>query len=298
MPITEQQALGILKEELAKSSPPNLRWLELGIGDDCAILRSRFHRTVWTTDACIEGTHFLWPWLSPEDIAHKAWHAAISDVSAMGGRPRAVNVHLTLTPRVTGVFVRRFAAEQARLVASTGVAVVGGNVSFGSSFSAVTSVLGEVRGQPLRRDRAQPGDELWLCGEIGLARAGLLLLQSESKRRKTPSTERCLLAFRRPMAQLDKGVLLLGRAHCCIDLSDGLAHDSQQIALSSGVRVELDRVQLRACLSEDLVRTASLLGLDPLEIAMVGGEDYALLATGRRKSRPRWVRVIGQIVEC
>ncbi|HXS15657.1 MAG TPA: thiamine-phosphate kinase [Polyangiaceae bacterium] len=294
MAITERRALAILKQQLAASGATP-RWLALGIGDDCAILRGPLQSAVWTTDACAEGSHFLWEWMAPEDIAHKAWHAALSDVAAMGGAPRGVNVHLTLTERVGDAFLRRFAAEQARLVQSTRAVVTGGNITFGSHFSVVTSVLGDVRGAALRRGTARAGDELWLCGEVGLARAGLLLLQRGQRGRPSPAEQHCLQAFRRPVAQLKRGPQLLGRARACLDVSDGLARDVQNLAKASGVHIAVDREELRRTLHADLVQVADELGEDPLDLAWTGGEDYALLSTGPAAKRPKWVNVIGQV---
>lgn len=299
MPITEQRALAILNQQLTGGDEAgNPRWLALGRGDDCAVLRSRFRRTLWTTDACVEGSHFLWEWMTPEDIAHKAWHAAVSDIAAMGGIARGVNVHLTLTKRVDSVFMRRFAAEQARLADATGVQVTGGNITFGSTFAVVTSVLGEARREPLLRSTARAGDELWLCGDVGLARAGLLLLQRAKRRKHGPFSEaerHCLLAFRRPAAQLKRGQQLVGRARACLDLSDGLERDVLHLADASRVHVHVDRRLLRCALHGDLVSVADTLRQDPLEMAWTGGEDYALLATGPASRRPKWVKVIGEV---
>lgn len=301
VPITEQRALAILKQQLAvRDAAGDPRWLALGMGDDCAVLRARFYRTLWTTDACVEGSHFLWDWMTPEDVAHKAWHAAVSDIAAMGGIPRGVNVHLTLTEHVNSGFMRRFAAEQARLVQATGVQVTGGNITFGSSFGVVTSVLGEARRTPLRRSGARAGDEVWLCGDVGLARAGLLLLQRqkrEHRRKFSAAEQRCLLAFRRPLAQLKRGPQLVGRARACLDLSDGLERDVRNLADASGVHIHVDREQLRCALHEDLVQVADTLGQDPVELAWTGGEDYSLLATGPGSRRPPWVKVIGEVMK-
>src|SRR5690606_27554595 len=103
MAVTESQALRILNEELrygsARSSPAS--GVVLGMGDDCAVLGPIRGKTVWTVDARAEGSHFLNGWLSPEEIAHKSFHAAVSDVCAMGAQPKSAIIHLTLSPRIT-----------------------------------------------------------------------------------------------------------------------------------------------------------------------------------------------------
>ena len=131
---------------------------------------------------------------------------------------------------------------------------------------------------------------------MGLARAGLLLLQRENRRKYSDAEQHCLAAFRRPLAQLKRGPQLVGRARACLDLSDGLDQDVRNLAQASGVRIHVDRQQLRRALHEDLVQVAHSLGQDPIRLAWTGGEDYALLATGPASKRPPWVKVIGEVL--
>ena len=294
--ISEGQALSIIERELGGGP----RFAERGrtavsIGDDCAVLSSRRRRTVWTIDACSEGSHFEWGWMSPEDIAHKSFHAAVSDVCAMGAQPTAALVHLSLSERVDRRFLSRFVRYQALLMTKTRVRIVGGNVERAGRFSVVCSVVGELAGPALLRSTARPGDELWLFGDLGLARAGLLLLQSGTTRSRRLGERRCLLAFRRPEARIGQGPRLVGSARACLDVSDGLRKDAQHLARQSGVRVVIEAEKLRRTLTNELVATCEKLGLDPLDVAVQGGEDYALLATGPRSKRPRGARVIGHI---
>src|SRR5690606_32317406 len=84
-------------------------------------------------------------------------------------------------------------------------------------------------------------------------------------------------------------------AHACMDVSDGLARDAGQLAEASGVRVVLSASSVRAALHPALAEVARSKGWDCLELALQGGEDYALLATGPKVRRPRFVRVIGRV---
>ena len=298
MAISEFQALSILKQELATARVVRGdRLIELGIGDDCALLRRLGPNLAWTVDSCAEGSHYLPGWLTPAEIAHKSLHAAVSDVCAMGMRPRAAVVHLTLSETVNTTFIRRFARAQARLSEETGVAIVGGNIASGPTFSVVTSVLGEGSGTSLRRDTAVPGDEVWLCGQVGMARAGLLLLQAGKGRNRGRNERACLDAFARPQAQLAWGRRLLGRAHACLDVSDGLIRDTNNLAAASGVRIVLSAQALVGTLSDELLNVCETLRIDPLGTALHGGEDYCLLATGPRDVRPRGAQVIGRIIK-
>jgi thiamine-monophosphate kinase len=88
---------------------------------------------------------------------------------------------------------------------------------------------------------------------------------------------------------------LLGRASAAIDVSDGLAGDAQHLAKASQVRIVFDAALLQRALAPDLIRAAERLGRAPLSLALEGGEDYALLATGRSERRPRGAKAIGSV---
>lgn len=296
MAVTEAQALAILGEVL--KAAPSSAWMPLGIGDDAAVLAPRGQRLVWTTDACNEGAHFLFDWLMPEELAHKSFHAAVSDVAAMGARLRAINCQLTLSPRITRGYLRRFFREQLRQCVQHGALLSGGNVTAGEQLDVVVSVLGTLpadAGKGLRRDQARPGDELWLVGEVGLAHLGWRLLQEGRGRARKPALASCLQAFRRPEAQLAAGLRLHGRARAALDLSDGLLRDSQNLARSSAVGLRLDLALLEEALCPHLVEAAEVLGLDPRAAALVGGEDYALLCSGPAARRPHRARRLGWV---
>ncbi len=297
MALTETQALAIIQQELEASIPRRSRLVRVGIGDDCAVLRPTQGEPVWTLDCCNEGSHFLWEWMSPEDVAHKSFHAAISDVCAMGVRPHAAIVHLTLSPRVDSRYLRRFARRQAELSQDTGVSIVGGNLSAGDHLGVVTSVLGFARQKALLRSGARPGDELWLVGDVGLAWAGLKLLEAGRGGSRAAAERTCLGAFRRPSAQLSAGPRLMTRASSCLDVSDGLRRDARRIAESSGVRVVLKEESLRDIIHEGLQKVCLRYDWDPLELILDGGEDYAILATGAGRLRPKEARNIGCIEE-
>ncbi len=293
--LTESQAIDLIKEGL--SAQPVRRRVRIGIGDDAAVFRFSAGDAVFTCDTCEEGAHFLRGWLSPEQLAQKAFHAALSDIPAMGARAFCATTHLTLTSATSADFLRRLVKRQAEMAAETGVSFVGGNVCFGSSLLIGTSVLGSVSGRPLLRSGARPGDELWVLGELGLARAGFFFLQrgARAMAQRSEAGRVCLEAFQQPVALIRQGPRLIGRATACMDVSDGLVRDVQSLAEASDVRVVIDEEALRAHLSKELMVAAALLNEDPLSLALVGGEDYALLATGPCKRRPRAAKVIGRV---
>ncbi|HWP06282.1 MAG TPA: thiamine-phosphate kinase [Polyangiaceae bacterium] len=269
------------------------RGVELGIGDDAAVLAAPDGRLVWTVDAQVEGTHFERAWLGLDDIGFRAFQAAASDLAAMGAKPLAALSALTLPRGFTGAELARLSAGQAAAARACRCAIVGGNVARGPVLSLTTTLLGTTN-QPLTRSGARPGDEVWLVGEVGLSAAGLALLEKGRTGARTRSTRRALTAFRRPRALLAEGLRLAAVAHAAIDVSDGLALDTSRMAEASGCRLVLEEEALSQVLSAELVTLAAGLGRSALELALTGGEDFALVAAGAPRQRPRFARRIGR----
>lgn len=268
----------------------------LGIGDDAAILTPPDGKLVVTVDACLEGAHFERHWLALSEVGWKAFHAAASDLAAMGARPLAALSSLELPAGFAARELDDLALGQAAAARALRCPIVGGNLARGNRLGVTTTVLG-VAQKTLRRDGARPGDELWLVGEVGLARAGLELLRRQRVPKKLGSrqAEGCLRAFRQPVAMIDAGVKLVRRATAMLDVSDGLTIDAGRLGEASDVRCVFEETSLRAALAPDLLDAALALSIDLLELALEGGEDYALLAAGPQKKRPPWARRIGRV---
>ena len=269
------------------------RQVELGIGDDAAVLKP-LGRIVWTVDSAVEHVHFERRWLSLADLGWRSFNAAASDVCAMGGSPLAALSSVIFPRGFSAAQLSELARGQRAAARALGCSVIGGNLSRGAELSVTTTVIGRVT-RALLRSGAEVGDELWLCGELGLAAAGLRLLQ-RGRPSKSAAARRALAVFRRPRAQLAAGLALGKRAHAAIDISDGLAGDAAHLAKASGVRLEFDGAALEACLTPALRVVARELGVSALDLALHGGEDYALLATGPRRRRPPEARSIGRVL--
>lgn len=267
--LSELEAIRLLERAFRVPRSPDV---VKGIGDDAAILRGGL---VWTLDASIEGVHFDRRWLTLEQVGNRAIEAAVSDLAAMGAKPIGALVGLTLPKGCSRSDIEALGKGQARAAKRTKCPIIGGNITSGPVLSLTTTALGRAK-KPLRRDGARAGDELWLVGEVGRARAGLELLQ---KGKKGPRP--LIRAWQEPRALIREGLALAGRATSCIDVSDGLVGDAWHLADESRVRIVLD----------DVVALGKL----PIETILVGGEDYALLATGRARERPKFARRIGQV---
>jgi thiamine-monophosphate kinase len=288
-PISEFAAIEKLEALFRQTSSE----LELGIGDDAAVLKSA-GRWVWTVDTAVEHVHFERGWLSLADLGWRSFQAAASDVSAMGGAPFAALSSVIFPKGFARAELTQLARGQRAAGRSLGCAIVGGNLSRGAELSITTTLVGSVQ-RPLLRSGARVGDELWLCGELGLAAAGLRLLQRGITRGSNAAARRALAKFRRPHAELGAGLGLARAAHAAIDISDGLAGDAAHLGRASGVEILIDVAALKAALSPALLSLAPSLGVSALELALYGGEDYALLATGPKRARLPGVRVIGKV---
>ncbi len=249
--------------------------IELGIGDDAAILRAPGGREiVWTVDAHVEKVHFERRWLTWEDCGYRSFIAAASDVSAMGAAPWCALGALSLTPDVTDLDLEAIADGQNVAARAVGARMVGGNLSAGEIVTLTTSVLG-LATRAIRRRGARVGDGLWIAGEVGLAAAGLRALRLG---KGGTGAEQAVLAWRRPAPRVVEGLAMAAVAHAAIDVSDGLACDAGHLAEASGVCAVIDRALLLAHGGEALARTAEAVGADPVDLALHGGEDYALVA--------------------
>jgi thiamine-monophosphate kinase len=247
--------------------------VELGIGDDAAVLAHSDRKQVLSVDAQVEGVHFERRLLAASDIGYRAFVAALSDLAAMGAQPRAALIALILPPALGDEELYALVDGIAEAQREHVCAVVGGNLARGGELSITTSVLGDAPSKPLTRAGAQPGHGLFVTGELGSAALGLLLLQAG----KPDLAPHSVARWRRPSARVRQGQALVDIASCCIDVSDGLLQDLGHLSEASGMgfEIELDRLPIAA----ELFRVAPILGLEPSALALGGGEDYELLFT-------------------
>ncbi len=285
--MSELSRIALLRARLGRDAPG----VRVGIGDDAAVLD--LGGLVWTVDAQVENTHFKSEWVSWEDIGWRSFMAAASDLAAMGAEPAFALSSLVLAPAVDDAALDALARGQAAASLAVGAPVVGGNLARGTETSITTTLLGRASA-PVLRSGARAGDGVWLAGPVGLAAAGLGVLMQDAFMQHAYMQNTCIAAcvdaWRRPVALIAEGRGLSAVAHAAIDISDGLAHDAWQLAEASGVRLVLDAQAILAHVGGDLAEAATLLGREPLDLALHGGEDYALLATSA-SPLPGFVRI-------
>ena len=223
----------------------------LGIGDDCAIYRPRGSADdlLFTCDLFAEGVHFLRESTKPADAGRRALARSLSDIAAMGGKPKFCLVALCAAGWTDDRWIDRFF----RGVLAHGTALAGGDLSHGERFICDVTVCGSVpRGQALLRSGAKPGNEIYVSGSLG----GAALRLARGRARHIEP-------------RLALGTFLREKLHAtaAMDLSDGLSLDLRRLCLASGVGAEI-------------VSPPRFRGATETQ-ALHGGEDYELLFTVR-----------------
>ena len=274
---TEDALVRRIREMAARTTGVGVR---VGIGDDCAVLETHpGTRLLATTDLLIEDVHFRRRWAEPADLGWKALAVNLSDIAAMGGRPRWALVALAGADGTTAEEIDAFYAGALELASAHDTVIVGGDTSSSpSGWMINVTLLGEATA-PLLRSTARPGDTLAVTGTLGRSAAGLAMLE----RQTAPSgVEPAALAavtaaHLRPHPRVREGMWLAtaGGVTAMMDLSDGVGIDLPRLADEShaGALIDVERLPL-----DDATRAvAAALGADPLAWATGGGEDYELL---------------------
>jgi thiamine-monophosphate kinase len=280
--------------------------LSLGIGDDAAVIRQQPGRdTVITTDLLVEDIDFRLSTTTPWLLGYKALAVSLSDIAAMGVRPRFALLSIGVPLEIwNSDFVDELYEGFFALAESYGVALIGGDISRTPERTVIEAiVLGETeRGCDVRRSGARPGDHIFVTGALGGAAAGLRLLErgARLRRRRPRSTdqraiEQLLLRQLRPEPRVAWGSALGEErlATAMIDISDGLSSDLAHLCRESGVgaiinasRIPIDPLVINLC---------GRRALDPLLLALDGGEDFELLFTVRPRDLSWLPRSIGSI---
>lgn len=264
--------------------------VDLSVGDDCALLRLNAHeRMAVSVDTMVSGVHFFADSF-PEDIGYRAVAVALSDLAAMGARPLAMTLALTL-PEADEFWLHSFSEGLAQASEQYQIPLVGGDTTVGPLTISV-QVMGAVpQDQALLRDGAQPGDSIYVSGTLGDAAAALAFLRGEWQPGAAEG-EALLQCLHRPQVPIDLGRALLGTATAAIDISDGLLADAGHIAAASGVQLNIEPslIPLSAAISTHTCADTVL------RWALSGGDDYQLcFCLPQNVVPPRHVTCIGEV---
>lgn len=261
---------------LMRSSKVTSSGLENDLGDDAALWRPRPGRQVIvTTDLLVERVHFRHSWSKAESIGHRALAVNISDIAAMGGRPRVAVVALGLKGSESDRWVYEMYRGALKLGQKFHFKIAGGDIVSAPRGTTISvTMLGDISpGRPaLQREAAQAGDVIGVTGPLGLAAAGVRLLSDDNL--KLDGAPRMMDAHRKPQPRVLQGILLRwAGVRCAMDLSDGLLGDLPKVCAASGVSatIEEDRLPIPHAVRWGFP--------DWFDLALRGGEDFELLFT-------------------
>ena len=264
--------------------------LVAGIGDDAAVFRSSAGKeTVITADLLAEDIDFRRTTTAPFLLGHKALAVSLSDIAAMGARPLWSLISIGVPEDVWQTeFVDQFYEGVLELANHYGVQLIGGDTSRTNESIVIDSVVaGEcAAGTAVFRSGASPGDQIFVTGSLGAAAAGLRLIERGAHLAEqnladedSQKLDHVLIRQLRPEARVGWGIVLGEErlATSMIDLSDGLSSDLNRLCTASNVGALIDSALLPV--DDRVTELCGRRALDPLQLALHGGEDFELLFT-------------------
>ena len=247
--------------------------VQVGIGDDAAVIKSSNNKLVATVDMAVEDIHFNKKWSSPFQIGAKLTTANLADIFAMGAVPK----YLLVAAGISEVNNSETVAELAKGIRSVAdrfeVTVIGGDLSKSEKMSLSITALGELSAQPILRSGARVGDLIYLSSLTGLSAAGLAILNRELDRPRY-----VVEAHLNPKLVAPDKLIKVATSMC--DVSDGLATDAAHLSYASNVNFSLSKDLIsQAADFKDLAELAKELNEDVFDWILTGGEDHFFLAT-------------------
>ena len=268
----------IIRSFFTRSAPATV----LGIGDDAALIRpAPGMELAISTDMLVSGRHFFED-VDPYKLGHKSLAVNLSDMAAMGARPRWATLSLALPESIVQKdepWLRAFADGFFALAHTHQVDLIGGDTTNGPLNICVT-IIGEVpEGKALRRSSARPGDDIWVSGCLGDAALALSYrkkkIMPEPSEVETAEVEVLMAALEMPIPRVELGQRLIGLAHSAIDISDGLLADLGHILGCSRVAavVRIDQMLRSSAMEKHFPHPLAI------ECLLAGGDDYELCFT-------------------
>ncbi len=278
--------------------------VDLGIGDDCALLSiPQGYQVAITTDTLVAGTHFLLD-ADPVRVGFKALASNLSDLAAMGAKPAWVSLALTL-PETSHKWLEGFCEGFFQLLKQYDIQLIGGDTTKGPLSITITAQGLVPKGEAMTRKGAKIGDDIYVTGFLGDSAAGLEVLLNKSAQTKTEleiELERRHY-YSTPKIELAQQIRQL--CHSAVDISDGLIADLAHILKQSNVsaQIQVDTLPL----SDELLAYYH----HDIELcqkkSLMSGEEYELCFTAPKKNREAIkqlsfflqhnISIIGEIVD-
>jgi thiamine-monophosphate kinase len=247
--------------------------VQVGIGDDAAVIKSSNNKLVATVDMAVEDIHFNKKWSSPFQIGAKLTTANLADIFAMGAVPKYLLVAAGISELNNSETVTELAKGIRSVADKFEVTVIGGDLSKSEKMTLSITALGELSDQPILRSGARVGDMIYLSSLTGLSAAGLAILNRELDRPRY-----VVEAHLNPKLVAPEKLIKVATSMC--DVSDGLATDAAHLSHASNVNFNLSKDLIsQAADFKDLAELAKELGEDVFDWILTGGEDHFFLAT-------------------
>jgi thiamine-monophosphate kinase len=247
--------------------------VQVGIGDDAAVIKSSNNKLVATVDMAVEDIHFNKKWSSPFQIGAKLTTANLADIFAMGAIPKYLLVAAGISELDNSETVTELAKGIRSVADKFEVTVIGGDLSKSEKMTLSITALGELSAQPILRSGARVGDLIYLSSLTGLSAAGLAILNRELDRPRY-----VVEAHLNPKLVAPDKLIKVATSMC--DVSDGLATDAAHLSYASNVNFNLSKDLIsQAADFKDLAELAKELNEDVFDWILTGGEDHFFLAT-------------------
>ncbi|MDA8168494.1 MAG: thiamine-phosphate kinase [Nitrospiraceae bacterium] len=297
--------LALLEKIRERASSGKRRGLVLGVGDDAAVFRAGRGENLLlaTADMMLEGVHFDLSYTTPYQLGFKLVSVNCSDIYAMGARPAFALFELGAPGGTPSRFIDRLFDGLFDALAHYGAVLAGGDVSASKNGLALDmTVIGEAGKKFVGRKGAKKGDGVYVTGPLGDSACGLLLLrkigrpveiEKDKKAIKTPFKWDIIAPLLRRHLMPEARKNPPENATAMIDVSDGLLIDLSRLCKESAIGVKI--YEQRIPVSSGMRETARLMGVDPMRLALEGGEDYELLYTAPM-GRGRGI-LIGEVTE-
>jgi thiamine-monophosphate kinase len=247
--------------------------VQVGIGDDAAVIKSSNNKLVATVDMAVEDIHFNKKWSTPFQIGAKLTTANLADIFAMGAIPKYLLVAAGISELNNSETVTELAKGIRSVADKFEVTVIGGDLSKSEKMTLSITALGELSDQPILRSGARVGDLIYLSSLTGLSAAGLAILNRELDRPRY-----VVEAHLNPKLVAPEKLIKVATSMC--DVSDGLATDASHLSYASNVNFNLSKDLIsQAADFKDLAELAKELSEDVFDWILTGGEDHFFLAT-------------------
>ena len=267
-----------IEKLIKKKFPLKHSFFPTGIGDDAAVVKTNSNKLVISCDSQVEGVHFDLDYFTPEEIAFRSVSVALSDLSAMGAKPKFFSNSLFIPKNINASFLNKLFNGFKKVCKFYNIYLLGGNVSKSKSLILDLTVIGEVVGKSYKeRLNSKKNDFIYVSGNIGDASQGLNILKN--KRTFSSLEKRLISKYKSPKAKVDLGIFLgqLKDVTSMIDITDGLALDLGRLigpkTGGKGATIVWEDIP------KSINYTESLSSKKLMKLVLNGGDDYELLFT-------------------